>query len=61
MSCRRQIYPADSRRESADRWAAAFAKYFGLSQIVIGRTSIAIGTGLPELATSALANPKERS
>jgi cation:H+ antiporter len=34
------------------------AKYFGLSEVVIGLTIIAIGTSLPELATSAIAAKK---
>jgi cation:H+ antiporter len=38
--------------------AIAVAKYFGLSEVIIGLTVIAIGTGLPELATSAIAAKK---
>ena len=36
--------------------ASAIAEAFGLSQLVIGLTIIAIGTSLPELATSAVAS-----
>lgn len=38
--------------------AIAVAKNFGLSEVMIGLTIIAIGTSLPELATSALAAKK---
>lgn len=38
--------------------AIAVAKYFGLSEVIIGLTVIAIGTSLPELATSAIAAKK---
>lgn len=38
--------------------AVTIAKYFGLSDVVIGLTIIAVGTSLPELATSALAAKK---
>ena len=38
--------------------AVKVAKYFGLSEVVIGLTIIAIGTSLPELATSAIAAKK---
>ena len=38
--------------------AISVAKYFGLSEVVIGLTIVAIGTSLPELATSALAAKK---
>lgn len=38
--------------------AVEIAKYFGLSEIVIGLTIIAIGTSLPELATSVVAAKK---
>lgn len=35
--------------------AVAIATYFGVSKLVIGLTIVAIGTSLPELATSAVA------
>ncbi|HNE92044.1 MAG TPA: calcium/sodium antiporter, partial [Agitococcus sp.] len=38
--------------------AVAIAKYFGLSELVIGLTIVAIGTSLPELATSVMASLK---
>jgi cation:H+ antiporter len=38
--------------------AVSFAKYFGLSDVIIGLTIVAVGTSLPELATSALAAKK---
>jgi len=38
-----------------------FANYFGMSQRVIGLTVIAIGTSLPELATSVVAALKKNS
>lgn len=38
--------------------AVAIAKYFGLSELVIGLTIVAIGTSLPELATSVMASIK---
>ncbi len=38
--------------------AVNVAKYFGLSEVVIGLTIVAIGTSLPELATSAIAAKK---
>lgn len=38
--------------------AVTIAKYFGMSEIVIGLTIIAVGTSLPELATSVLAARK---
>lgn len=41
--------------------AVAFAKYFGLSDEVIGLTLIAAGTSLPELATSTMAAWKGES
>lgn len=41
--------------------AVEIAKYFGLSDVVIGLTIVAIGTSLPELATSALAARKGES
>ena len=41
------------------RWlvesAMVFARYFGVSDLVIGLTIVAVGTSLPEIATSALA------
>lgn len=36
--------------------ATALAEYFGVSQIVIGLTVVAVGTSLPELATSVVAS-----
>jgi cation:H+ antiporter len=36
--------------------AVAFATLFGLSELVIGLTIVAVGTSLPELATSAIAS-----
>jgi cation:H+ antiporter len=38
--------------------AVIVAKYFGLSEVVIGLTIVAIGTSLPEMATSAIAAGK---
>lgn len=38
--------------------AVAIAKYFGLSELVIGLTIVAVGTSLPELATSVMASLK---
>lgn len=38
--------------------AVAIAKYFGLSELVIGLTIVAVGTSLPELATSVMASIK---
>ncbi|EIJ43599.1 K+dependent Na+ exchanger related-protein [Beggiatoa alba B18LD] len=38
--------------------AVALAKYFGISELIIGLTIVAIGTSLPELATSAIASWK---
>ena len=35
--------------------AVTFAKYFGVSELVIGLTVVAAGTSLPELATSVIA------
>ncbi len=35
--------------------AIAFAQYFGVSEAIIGLTVVAIGTSLPELATSVVA------
>jgi cation:H+ antiporter len=41
--------------------AVGLGKYFGLSERVIGLTILSAGTGLPELATSAVAAWKGRS
>lgn len=41
--------------------AVTIAKYFGLSEAVIGLTIIAAGTSLPELATSVVASFKKQS
>ncbi|MCC7429208.1 calcium/sodium antiporter [bacterium] len=41
--------------------AVSIAKNFGLSDAVIGLTIVAIGTSLPELATSVLASIKKES
>ena len=38
--------------------AVTFAKYFGVSELVIGLTVVAAGTSLPELATSIIAAVK---
>lgn len=38
--------------------AVAIAKHFGLSELVIGLTIVAVGTSLPELATSVMASLK---
>ena len=38
--------------------AVAIAKHFGLSEVVIGLTIVAVGTSLPELATSVMASLK---
>ncbi|HEX5360877.1 MAG TPA: calcium/sodium antiporter, partial [Fluviicoccus sp.] len=38
--------------------AVAIAKYAGLSELVIGLTIVAVGTSLPELATSVMASLK---
>lgn len=38
--------------------AIEIAKYFGLSEVVIGLTIVAAGTSLPELATSVMASLK---
>jgi cation:H+ antiporter len=35
--------------------AVAFAKYLGVSELIIGLTIVAVGTSLPEVATSILA------
>lgn len=41
------------------RWlvesAVVFARFFGISDLVVGLTIVAVGTSLPEIATSALA------
>jgi cation:H+ antiporter len=36
--------------------AVTFAEYLGVSQLIIGLTIVAIGTSLPELATSVIAS-----
>ncbi|MDH5596865.1 MAG: calcium/sodium antiporter, partial [Candidatus Peregrinibacteria bacterium] len=41
--------------------ATAIAKNFGLSEIMIGLTVVAVGTSLPELATSAVAAYKKNT
>lgn len=41
--------------------ASAIAKAFGMSEVVIGLTIVAIGTSLPELAASAIAAKKQNS
>jgi cation:H+ antiporter len=41
--------------------AVVFAQYFGMTERVIGLTVIAIGTSLPELATSVVAALKKNS
>jgi len=45
------VLGANLHRESA----VNIAKYFGVSDVVIGLTIVAIGTSLPELATSTIA------
>lgn len=35
--------------------AVAFARHFGVSELIIGLTIVAVGTSLPELATSVIA------
>ena len=37
------------------------ARYFGISEVVIGMSIVALGTSLPELATSAMAAYKKQS
>ena len=46
--------PASTRRRSrsANSGASTIASYYGLSDLVIGLTVVAIGTSLPELAAS---------
>lgn len=41
--------------------AVKIAEYFGISQSLIGLTIVAVGTSLPELATSAIAAYKKQS
>jgi cation:H+ antiporter len=41
--------------------AVAIANYFGMSDVLIGLTIVAVGTSLPELATSAVAAYKKNS
>lgn len=41
--------------------AVKIAEYFGLSQSLIGLTIVAVGTSLPELATSAIAAYKKQA
>lgn len=41
--------------------ATDIAEYFGVSQIIIGMTIVAIGTSLPELAASIMAQVKNES
>ncbi|ALG67750.1 calcium/sodium antiporter [Beggiatoa leptomitoformis] len=41
--------------------AVALAKYFGISELVIGLTIVAIGTSLPELATSIIASLRKEA
>jgi cation:H+ antiporter len=41
--------------------ATNIAEYFGVSQMVIGMTIVAIGTSLPELAASIMAQVKQES
>lgn len=41
--------------------ASFIAAYFGVSQIVIGMTVVALGTSLPELAASIMAQVKQES
>lgn len=41
--------------------ATVIAKHFGLSEIVIGMTIVAIGTSLPELAASIMAAAKQEA
>lgn len=42
-------------------WAVIIAKWFGLSEAVIGLTVVAIWTSLPELATSVVAAMKKQT
>ena len=41
--------------------AIDIARYFGISEIVIGMTIVALGTSLPELATSVIASFRKES
>ena len=41
--------------------AIDIARYFGISEIVIGMTIVALGTSLPELATSVIAAFRKES
>ncbi|MBN2780892.1 MAG: sodium:calcium antiporter, partial [Candidatus Marinimicrobia bacterium] len=41
--------------------ASRIAEHFGISQIVIGMTVVAVGTSLPELAASIMAQVKNES
>ncbi len=47
--------------ESLVRGSVSIAKYFGVSDEIIGLTLVAIGTSLPELATSIVAARKGQS
>lgn len=42
-------------------WAVVIAKWFGLSEAVIGLTVVAVWTSLPELATSVVAAMKKQT
>jgi cation:H+ antiporter len=41
--------------------AVAFATWCGVSEVVVGLTVVAVGTSLPELATSVMASAKGES
>jgi cation:H+ antiporter len=41
--------------------AIDIARYFGISEVVIGMTIVALGTSLPELATSVIASFRKES